>query len=231
MIRAILFDKDGTFTHFHATWDGWMGATLRDLAAASGADVGTLADGVGYDLDAGRMRPAGTFVTATTRTSVDALARLTGWDAATMASWWLPRLNANPHVAVPGVAPMVDALRGQGLRVGVLTNADRAQAEAGLGEIGVLDRLDGIVACDDGHGAKPDPAGALAFAASVGVDPAAILVVGDGATDRDAAAAAGMPFAAVLTGTLGADAFPDAVVVLDVVTDLPDWLAASANPD
>ena len=31
MIRAILFDKDGTLTDFRATWEPWMGVMIRDL--------------------------------------------------------------------------------------------------------------------------------------------------------------------------------------------------------
>ena len=231
-IRAVLFDKDGTLTDFRATWDGWLGRILDDLAHASGAPVAALADAIGYDLDADAMRKDGLFVTATTRASVRTLSAATGWAEDRVAAWWGPRIEGRRQVAVPGVAALFETLAGRGLVLGVLTNDERHSAQTHLRALGVADRIAALIASDDGHGAKPDPAGARAFAAAVGIAPASILLVGDGATDRDAAAGAGMPFVGVLTGTLGAEDFPEARGVLRTATELPEWLdgARSAAP-
>lgn len=224
MIRAILLDKDGTLTDFRATWDGWLHDQLRDLGAEADASPDALAAAIGYDMAARRMRPDGLFVTATTQASVDAFAAVTGWDRDRVGAWWKPRLDAHAQVPVPGAPEAVRRLDEAGYVLGILTNDERAPALHHLDELGVGGVLAAVVASDDGHGAKPGPGGALAFAETVGLRPSEILVVGDGATDREAARRAGMPFVAVLTGTLGPDDHPGARAVLPDLTGLPTWL-------
>ena len=224
MIRAILFDKDGTLTDFRATWEAWMVVAVADLARDEGAAPEALARAVGLGAD-GRFRADAPFVTGTLDQTLARLAGATGLSVARLHRWLAARPGPAPRAAgdPPGT---LGRLRAAGYGLGVLTNAHRAEAEADLAALGVAGLLDGLVACDDGHGAKPDPAGALAFAAARGLAPAEVLVVGDGATDRDAAAAAGMPFVAVLTGTAGPEAFPRARAVLADIDALPGWLDA-----
>lgn len=223
-IRAILFDKDGTLTDFHATWDGWVGDVVADLAEATGACADRVADAIGYDRARGRLRPDGRFVTATNAETLAALAAPTGWSVARLSDWLGRRPDAVHQVPAVRTGPLLAGLRDRGLRLGVLTNADRIEAEAHLDALGAWPHLDALVAADDGHGAKPDPAGARAFAAAMDLDPGSVLVVGDGWTDAAAARGAGMPFVAVLTGTAGAAAFPDALAVLPDIGHLPRWL-------
>ena len=229
VIEAILFDKDGTLTDFRRTWDGWLGRTLRHLGRESGAEPAALAGALGYDLAAGRMAPGGLFSTASSNESACALAAVIGWPADRVAAWWSEAARHVAQVPVGDAPRLLDRLRARGLRLGVLTNDERAAALRHLGHLGVLDRLDGIVAADDGHGPKPAPDGALAFARAVGVPPGAVLVVGDGFTDRDAARGAGMRFAAVLTGTQAAEAFAGADAVLADIEALPAWLDGAAG--
>ena len=226
MIRAILFDKDGTLTDFRATWDSWLGTTLRALSAESGASVDALAEALGYDVAAARMRADGRFVTATSRASAEALAAAAGWTPDATSRWWEDRAAGVAQVPVGEAGTLFAQLRRRGLKLGVLTNDERASALLHLDALAVTHLLDAVVASDDGHGPKPEPAGALAFARAVDVAPGEVLVVGDGLTDRDAAREAGMPFVAVLTGTLPGEAYDGALAVLDDVTALPAWLDA-----
>ncbi|MEL6585798.1 MAG: HAD family hydrolase [Pseudomonadota bacterium] len=229
MIRALLFDKDGTLTDFRATWEQWLPAQIAALAEASSTEVGAVSDAVGLDWSTGRIRPDGRFVTATNSETSEALAHVTGWAADDLLAWWTPRIMSVPQVAVAGLPELFADLRTRGLPMGVLTNADEAEASDHLARLGLRDVFTRVIGYDSGYGPKPQPFGALAFAEHVGVPPAEVVVVGDGMTDLLAAKRAGMRAAAVLTGTLDAAALaPHAEVVLPTVTALPKWLDTQA---
>lgn len=224
-VRAVLFDKDGTFTDFRATWEDWVAGAVRLLAEEAGGDAAALADIVGIDLGTGRIRADGRFVTATGAETAALLADRLGWPAARMEGWWRRRVRAVRQVVVTPLGPFLGALRGRGLALGVLTNADGDEAAEHLRTLGAAGLLDRVIACDDGYGAKPDPAGARAFADGLGLRPAEVVLVGDGMTDMRAAAGAGMRAVAVTTGTLDRAALaPHAEAVLDDIRALPDWL-------
>ncbi|UWQ21041.1 HAD family hydrolase [Jannaschia sp. W003] len=223
-IRAVLFDKDGTLTDFRATWEGWVAALVRDLALEAGVPAAALRAALGLD-DAGRLRADALFVTAPFPVTLAALAEAAAHEPARLRRWLRARPGPARQVPVGEPARLLAALRSTGLSLGVLTNADRVSAREDLEAMGAWPHLDALVAADDGHGAKPEPAGALHFAAQAGLDPAEVLLVGDGLADLQAARGAGMPFAGVLTGTRGPHEFPGAAAVLADVHALPDWLA------
>ncbi|MGB3408008.1 MAG: HAD family hydrolase [Jannaschia sp.] len=225
MIRAILFDKDGTFTDFRKTWEAWMPTAIRALAAEAGVSAVAVAEVIGVDLQSGRIRPDGRFVTATNAETAAMLGPVLGWSATDVLDWWRPRVVAVPQVEVTPLAPYLTGLRDRGLCLGVLTNADEGEARKHLAELGALPYLDRVIGCDSGFGAKPDPAGAADFAKALGLEPRTVVVVGDGLTDMRAAAGAGMRAVAVMTGTQDAQALaPHAEVVLRDIEALPAWL-------
>ncbi|PWJ20423.1 HAD family hydrolase [Jannaschia seohaensis] len=229
-IRAVLFDKDGTFTDFRATWETWMVSAIRELADETGGDADHYAGIVGIDLASGRIRPDGRFVTATNAETAAHLSDALGWPLPRVEAWWRARVHHVAQVVVTPLDPYLAGLRARGLALGVLTNADAAEARKHLGELGALPHLDRVIACDDGYGAKPDPGGALAFAEGLGLSPREIVLVGDGMTDLRAAAGAGMRAVAVTTGTLDRAALaPHAETVLDDIRALPAWLDAQTQ--
>ncbi|WP_371154538.1 HAD family hydrolase [Jannaschia sp. 2305UL9-9] len=227
MIRAILFDKDGTFTDFRQTWERWMPGPIRELARETGAPPDVLADVIGFDLEAGVIRPDGRFVTATNAETGAAIAELVGWDADRIRRWWDLRVMEVEQVPVTDLAPLLHDIAGRGLALGVLTNADESEARIHLAHLGILDHFAQVIGYDSGWGAKPGHHGALAFAEGLGLRPQEVVVVGDGMTDMLAAKGAGMRAVAVLTGTLDHAALaPHAEVVLPDVSHLPAWLDA-----
>ncbi|CTQ50318.1 HAD family hydrolase [Jannaschia donghaensis] len=225
MIRAILFDKDGTLTDFRATWEPWMGGMIRDLADASGADAADIADGFGFDLRTDTIPADAPFVTAPGYVTVETVSRRIGWPKARLSDWLDPRSGSVEQVIVPGAVDVLRQLRDDGLKLGVLTNASEAEAMRHLAHMGATPHLTRIIGYDSGFGAKPDPRGAAHFADALGLARHEVLLVGDGMTDMDAARGAGLMAVAVLTGTLDAVALaPHALAVLPDVTHIQAWL-------
>lgn len=225
VIRAILFDKDGTLTDFRATWEPWMAGMIRDLAQASGAKAETIADGFGFDLTTDTIPATARFVTAPGYVTVNTVAQSIGWPPARLSSWLAPRSSQVEQVVVPGAVETLAALSAAGLVLGVLTNADEAEAMRHLDHMGATPHLHRVIGHDSGFGAKPDPRGAADFADRLGLARAQVLLVGDGFTDMDAAEGAGLMAVGVLTGTLDRPALaPRARAVMPDLTHLPTWL-------
>ena len=226
MIRAILFDKDGTLTDFRATWERWMPGMIHDLSAASATPAAAIAEGFGFDLPTGRILPDGLFVTAPGHVMTARVADIVGWPDDRLARWMGPRAARVAQVAVPGIAPLLSRLRAAGLLLGVLTNADEAEAWRHLRDMGAAPHLHRVIGCDSGFGAKPDPRGAADFVDRLGLDRSEVALVGDGMTDMLAARGAGLQAVAVLTGTLDRATLAEhAGTVLPDVLHLTDWLA------
>ncbi len=220
MVKAVIFDKDGTLFDFTATWGPWTADLLRDLADdAEHAD--RLARAVGFDLATCRFDPASPVIAGTPGDSARALeAALPGMTLDTIVRILIERSrDVVPTPAVP-LAPLLSELKGRGLALAVVTNDAEGPA---------LEQLDGhahhfafIAGCDSGHGAKPDPDPLLAAARALGHAAEDCIMVGDSLHDIRAAHAAGMRALGVLTGP--ATELPGAEAVLPDIGHLPRWL-------
>ncbi|MEM7711011.1 MAG: HAD family hydrolase, partial [Pseudomonadota bacterium] len=115
-LRAILLDKDGTLTDFRATWEDWLADTLTDLAAETGVAVDALGVALEYDVAARRFRPGSFFMTATSDRTATALAAVTGWSDLRIGDWVSVRASRVVQIEVTPVGPLLDGLRGRGLR-------------------------------------------------------------------------------------------------------------------
>jgi len=79
----------------------------------------------------------------------------------------------------PGVRDTLDRLKGLGLKLGIITDADSYHALARLTKVGLLDYFDLLVAADTTGTKKPDPAHFLFALEALGIKPGETLVVGD----------------------------------------------------
>ncbi|CTQ32834.1 HAD family hydrolase [Jannaschia rubra] len=227
MIRAILFDKDGTLTDFRATWEWWMPGMIAALARDSGYDPVEIGAAFGFDMKTGRILSDGLFVTAPGHITTARVAERIGWEVHRLSAWLALRSREVRQVPVPGLPRLFAELREGGLAIGVLTNADEKEARHHLQQMGLAPLVDRLIGCDTGFGAKPDPAGAADFADALGFARNEVAMVGDGLTDMAAALGAGLFPVGVLTGTLDrATLSAHASVVLPDVTHLTDWLIA-----
>ncbi len=225
---AILFDKDGTLFDFHATWSIWAGQVIHDLGRGEAGPMARLAQAAHYDLAAKRFLPTSPIIAGTNREAAECLASaLPGRDVGEIETYLVRTAARAPLAPAVPLAPYLDGLRGQGLRLGVMTNDTEYGARAHLGAAGVLERFDFIAGFDSGHGAKPAPGPLLAFARAVSVAPDRVVMVGDSTHDLIAGRRAGMACIGVLTGTaLAEDLAPFADAVLPDIGHLPGWLAA-----
>jgi phosphoglycolate phosphatase len=225
MIRAVIFDKDGTLFDFRKSWGAWCAAILArvtpDPATARG-----LAQVLGYDPLTGDFALDSPVIACTTP-EIAALIHQT-LPLADYAS--LDRLLNDLATTLPMV-PAVDLpavlvdLKRRGLVLGLATNDTEVPARAHLAKAGVLDLFDFVAGCDSGWGGKPAPGQLIAFAEAHGLDPKTVAMVGDSTHDLHAGRAAGMKTVAVLTGIAKAETLaPHADVVLPSIAGLGAWI-------
>ncbi|WP_333815326.1 HAD family hydrolase [Tabrizicola sp.] len=226
MIDGLLFDKDGTLFDFRVSWGRWAKDFLTRIARDA-AHARRLGRAIGFDLDTGAFAPDSPVIAAT---AADIAAALQPELPGVTVEELTDRIDASAgqapmSEAVP-LRPLLSALRGQGLRLGVATNDSEAPARQHLANHGITDCFDFISGYDSGHGAKPGPGMCLAFARALGLEPARVAMVGDSRHDLEAGRAAGMRVVAVLTGIARReDLEPHADVVLADIGALPDWLS------
>lgn len=226
---GIIFDKDGTLFDFHKTWAVWAAQLLEMLSGGEAVARQAMAEAIGYDLQRGDFHPDSLVIAGTPDEIAE---RLLPWLPGMRHDHLVQRMNLLaaevPLVEAVPLRPLLEELRGLGLRIGLVTNDAEAPAYAHLTRVGVLDLFDFIAGCDSGFGAKPAPGQLLAFAERLGLAPERVAMVGDSLHDLHSAERAGMRRVAVLTGVAKAPALaPHADVVLRDIGELPSWLATA----
>lgn len=226
MLKAILFDKDGTLIDFQKSWGPAAGRIVAAYAQGDEDLAQALADAFEFDRAHEVFHATSPFIAGTTESFASRWAQLLGRaDVDALVA----EINAGlGREVLRTLAPIgdprgvVQALRARGLRIGVATNDAEAPARAQADALGLGDLLDFVAGYDSGFGGKPGPGMALAFAAALGVPPGAVAMVGDSTHDMECARAAGAMAVAVLTGPAGRDVLaPRADHVLDDVAALP----------
>lgn len=231
-ILGLIFDKDGTLFDFQATWSAWARHLLLDLASGDAERAALLGEAVGYDMQSQRFAPDSPVIAGTPGDVAHALLPLVpGASPLTL----IARMNTLAAEAVQVEAaplrPLLEGLRAQGLKLGLVTNDAEAPARAHLQAAGILDLFDFIAGFDSGHGAKPGPGQLLAFADESGLDPDQVLMIGDSRHDMLAARAAGMAGIGVLTGmATAAELRPFAAEVLQDIGEVPALLGRLSLP-
>jgi putative hydrolase of the HAD superfamily len=96
-------------------------------------------------------------------------------------------------IAFPDARPALEVARGNGWRIGVLTNGSTTQQNAKLTAIGLADLVDVVRTSEDLGVSKPDPSAYRRVCEALGVEPADTLMVGDNPElDVQGARAAGL---------------------------------------
>jgi len=227
IIRAVIFDKDGTLFEFEKTWSSYCDSMLDFMAAEDAPARQILAEASGYDPVERRFRPGSPVigspiedicaVWASRDPNLD-LQALLDESARVIAE-----LRPEP---VCDLQDLVAKLEAAGLALGLVTNDLEQAARAQLADAGVLDRFAFVSGSDSGIRTKPEPDTILAFCELTGLLPSEVAMVGDSLHDLHAARAAGAGLAiGVLTGPAGhSDLAPRADHVLGSVMELPGLL-------
>ena len=226
MIDGLLFDKDGTLFDFRVSWGRWAKDFVTRIATDA-AHARRLGRAIGFDLDSGSFAPDSPVIAATAADIAAALQpELPGVTVAELTDRIDASAGQAPMSEAVPLRPLLSALRGQGLRLGVATNDSEAPARQHLANHGITVCFDFISGYDSGHGARPGPGMCLALARQLGLDPGRIAMVGDSRHDLEAGRAAGMRVVAVLTGIARREELePHADVVLADIGALPGWIS------
>jgi phosphoglycolate phosphatase len=121
----------------------------------------------------------------------------------------------------PGVEGGLAGLHARGKHLAVLTNKPILHSRRILGALGIEDRFARVEGGDTAPRRKPDPAGLLAIASGLGVEPGRTLLVGDTPIDIRTARAAGARSAWVSYGFVRErPGEPPPGYVLDSIEDL-----------
>jgi phosphoglycolate phosphatase len=230
-IMAVLLDKDGTLIDHEQSW-----TPLHRAAAASVARMAGDRPGLAARLFAAGTTPG--------PDGVSVFAAGTAFDVAVL---WAPlcglsrqvlepvvdgifSTSAAVAVAIPGAEAAIRGLHRAGYAIGIASNDSARAVEALARRWRLEDMVKFTAGYDSGHGAKPNPGMALAFAAATGCRPGVVAVVGDSLLDLAMARAAGAGLAiAVLSGAEDRGALaPVADAVLGSVADLPGFLGVAA---
>ncbi|MEW9529502.1 HAD family hydrolase [Microbispora sp. NPDC049125] len=132
--------------------------------------------------------------------------------------------------AFPDAAPMLDALEGRGLTLGVLTNGVPVQQEAKLRRIGLMDRMEVVLTPDAlGGNFKPAAECYLEAAAKLGLRPEEVLLVGDNLL-LDAVGPTMVGMHGVWLDRYRAEPAPASVPRITTLTGLPAVLHALRDP-
>lgn len=227
MIEAIIFDKDGTLTDFHATWSAGTRSIFRAIVGDDPERHRRMGAAIGFDWDTGEFASGSVGVSGPESALLDALSgAVPELDRSELERRYFAASGTVVQQPAVSLRPFFEGLRADGFVLGVVTNDNAASARRQLAEFEVLPLLDFVAGADSGFGAKPGPGMLLAFAEATGMAPERTLMVGDTLHDLHAAASAGMPALAVLTGAARkADLAPFAEAVLPDIGHLPRWLA------
>jgi phosphoglycolate phosphatase len=127
----------------------------------------------------------------------------------------------------PGVKEGLEYLKGEGYKMGCVTNKVAQFTEPLLKDLGVYDYFSIVISGDSLPQKKPDPAPLLHAAKFFDVTPEEALMIGDSISDVKAARTAGFQIFCMTYGYNHGvdirDANPDAV--MDSMAELPDLLA------
>lgn len=230
-LRALLFDKDGTFLDFAKTWDAATGSVINTLAEGDAAVAQRLAAIVHYDLEARVLLPTSPFIASSVGELIPLWSEALGrpgdaaFDQLLRDLFHDATLNAATPIGEPSV--VFEGLQQAGYRLGVVTNDSERGARSQCERLGLVSWFDAIFGYDSGHGRKPEAGQIMAFLDRFGFQPGETAMIGDTLHDLHAARAAGVIAIGVESGFMSAEQLaPDADYIISDISKLSDLLQA-----
>ena len=196
---AVVFDKDGTLVDFSKTWDPAVDGTIHS-EAWTGGDVAkqeAIAGALGFDLGTRSCMMGAPVVHVANSELARLLDPLVGGRGLEfMADVGV--LVVENVTQVRDARAVLRALDEAAIPTAIATNDDEVPSMKQLDKLGWT--FGAVLGCDSGFGGKPAPGMLLEAARRLGVPPGRCAMVGDAASDLEAAKAAGFA-AAILIGS------------------------------
>jgi HAD superfamily hydrolase (TIGR01549 family) len=218
MIRAVIFDVDGTLVTFTFDIAGTRRALIGELISRgySTSDLTTttltqvILDSAKEQIESGRVNDDYQAL----RSRVFSMLDRFELDSAKEAKPILGTLNT------------LKGLRLSSIRLGALTNSGRAGATRVLKKGGLMNVFELILTRDDVPAMKPKPDGILKALDLLNLSKDELLTVGDSVIDIQAADAAGVRVASVATGNYSRERLVSegADLIMSSISELPALL-------
>lgn len=193
MIRAVVFDLDGTLVHFDIDYAALKEEVLRALGRLG--------------IPTSSLSPEDTLTTILDK--VECYIRASGlgdefkrevWTEIFKIAERFEASSVDSAKPMPGAAEVLAALKERGLKIGLLTLNSSVIAMNVLERFGLKQFFDAMVARDFVEEAKPNPAHLSSVLKELGVEPNEALVVGDTVFDIRCAKKLGTIAVGITTG-------------------------------
>ena len=137
------------------------------------------------------------------------------------------KVMSNLTVLYESVPATIEALRDQGLRLGIVSTKYRRRINEILDREALLHGFQVVIGGEDVEQHKPHPQGLLEAIQKLECSPSSVVYVGDSVIDAELAKRAGVPLIAVLSGTTPRDHFDnyEPLAVLENISQLPKALS------
>ncbi len=201
--HGYVFDKDGTFIDFTATWGAALGQVIDDFAPSVGK-AHELADMLGFDRASLTFDPHSLFVGGSQDVYGPLFARIV---SEPFTQEFTDRMAASfdRHVfaslrMIEGAEDVLRHVRRLGTPMGVATNDAIHATRRQLSHLAIDGLFDFVAGYDSGHGPKPGGGMLRAFADAQGLAPDRLVMIGDSINDALAARDAGARMVGLRTG-------------------------------
>jgi len=226
MIKAILFDKDGTLIDFVATFGPATRAVIENLSGGDQHVAQKMADAVSFDLSTMEFAPDAILIAGSLQNISDCWISHVAETDSTAFLAEVDRLyveySLKSLAPFPSLEPTLKTLQSKGLKLGIATNDSENAAQSHMRKLGLVTSFDFIAGFDSGYGEKPEPGIITAFTQHCGFPPSQVAMVGDSVHDCTAGRVAGACVVAVTSGLARfEDLQPHADHVINSIAQLP----------
>ncbi|MBN2735796.1 MAG: HAD family hydrolase [Spirochaetales bacterium] len=213
MIKAVIFDKDGTIINFDSFWVGITRSVIHDLLDNQGLEKNVIdrwLEVVGIHGEV--IDPHGILAAQTGHDAAKAWYNLIenpSMDFTSFAEFTVSRFDHHSinqkhetHL-FPGLKQAIAQLKARNMIIGVVTADTFPSTRAALKNTGLIDFVD-YIGADDGHSPiKPHPFWGEKFCRQFFLSPEEVIMVGDTPTDMQFAKNCGFYAIGVSSGTSG----------------------------